>query len=61
MNTYDEILGAIMRAQFIWQLRDLDTVIVDTFMADEINADQVALLRHSIQVREDAIVQLATT
>jgi hypothetical protein len=60
MNTYDDILAAIMRAQFIWQLRDLDKVIVDTFTASEINDNQVALLRRSITAREDAIAQLAT-
>jgi len=59
-GTYDEILRAIMEAPSFERLREINTLIVDVFMADEISVDQVALLRKSIAVREDAIATLAT-
>ena len=58
--TYDEILSAIQNAQTISRLKEIDGLIVDVFMADEINDTQVALLRKVITVREDTIAQLAT-
>jgi len=60
MNTYDEILAAITVAQTISTLRDLEAVIIDTYIAREITADQVAQLRKAITGRENAIAQLAT-
>ncbi len=60
MNKYDEIMGAIMRAETVNEPAQLDETINDALMLSEINCTQAALLLRSVQRRADAIVQLAT-
>jgi hypothetical protein len=60
MNKHDELSAAIMRATTISNLAGIDDEIVVALMRNEINCTQAALLRRSVQRREDAIATLAT-
>ncbi|MGA2178803.1 MAG: hypothetical protein ABSH15_04390 [Verrucomicrobiota bacterium] len=59
-STYDEILGAVMRATTIDEVRSFRRLAEDMCSRDELSTNQLAMLRSSMNLREEAIATLAT-